>query len=83
MRRIIDNKLYDTKTSKMIGSFCEEGDKYLGKFYKTKNGAYFYTYGYGNDRDGFNLTTRDHVKRAFGRCNVEAYIEEFGEVEEG
>jgi len=83
MKKIIDNKLYDTDTAKMIGSFCEEGGQYLGKFYKTKKGAYFYTYGYGSDGDGFNLTTRDYVKKTLGRCNVKAYIEEFGEVEEG
>ena len=70
MKAIINEKLYDTTTSKVI---------YIGDIealYKTQNGAYFRTSIYGIKPMGI-----EEVKEYLGIKDVDAYIKEFGSVD--
>ena len=70
MKAIINEKLYDTTTSKVI---------YIGDIealYKTQNGAYFRTSSYG-----IEPMVIDEVKEYLGIKDVDAYIKEFGSVD--
>ena len=70
MKAIINEKLYDTTTSKVI----YRGD--IEALYKTKNGAYFKTSSYGIEPMGI-----EEVKEYLGIKDVDAYIKEFGSVD--
>ena len=70
MKAIINEKLYDTTTSKVI---------YIGDIealYKTQNGAYFRTSSYGIEPMGI-----EEVKEYLGIKDVDAYVKEFGSVD--
>ena len=70
MKAIINEKLYDTTTSKVI---------YIGDIealYKTQNGAYFKTSSYGIEPMGI-----EEVKEYLGLKDVDAYVKEFGSVD--
>ena len=70
MKAIINEKMYDTTTSKVI---------YIGDIealYKTQNGAYFRTSSYGIEPMGI-----EEVKEYLGIKDVDAYIKEFGSVD--
>ena len=70
MKAIINEKLYDTTTSKII---------YIGDIeaiYKTQNGRYFKTSSYGIEPIGI-----EEVKEYLGIKDVDAYIKEFGSVD--
>lgn len=70
MKAIINEKLYNTTTSKVI---------YIGDIealYKTQNGAYFRTSSYGIEPMGI-----EEVKEYLGIKDVDAYIKEFGSVD--
>ena len=70
MKAIINEKLYDTTTWKVI---------YIGDIealYKTQNGAYFRTSSYGIEPMGI-----EEVKEYLGIKDVDAYIKEFGSVD--
>lgn len=70
MKAIINEKLYDTTTSKVI---------YIGDIealYKTQNGAYFRTSSYG-----IEPMEIEEVKEYLGIKDVDAYIKEFGSVD--
>ena len=70
MKAIINEKLYDTTSSKVI---------YIGDIealYKTQNGAYFRTSSYGIEPMGI-----EEVKEYLGIKDVDAYIKEFGSVD--
>lgn len=70
MKAIINEKLYDTTTSKVI----YVGD--IEALYKTQNGAYFRTSSYGIEPMGI-----EEVKEYLGIKDVDAYIKEFGSVD--
>ena len=70
MKAIINEKLYDTTTSKVIYVGDMEG------LYKTQNGAYFRTSSYGIEPMGI-----EEVKEYLGIKDVDAYIKEFGSVD--
>ena len=70
MKAIINEKLYDTTTSKVI----YVGD--MDALYKTQNGAYFRTSSYGIEPMGI-----EEVKEYLGIKDVDAYIKEFGSVD--
>ena len=70
MKAIINEKMYDTTSSKVI---------YIGDIealYKTQNGAYFRTSSYGIEPMGI-----EEVKEYLGIKDVDAYIKEFGSVD--
>ena len=70
MKAIINEKLYDTTSSKVI----YVGD--IEALYKTQNGAYFRTSSYGIEPMGI-----EEVKEYLGIKDVDAYIKEFGSVD--
>ena len=70
MKAIINEKLHDTTTSKVI----YVGD--IEALYKTQNGAYFRTSSYGIEPMGI-----EEVKEYLGIKDVDAYIKEFGSVD--
>ena len=70
MKAIINEKMYDTTTSKVI----YVGD--IEALYKTQNGAYFRTSSYGIEPMGI-----EEVKEYLGIKDVDAYIKEFGSVD--
>ena len=70
MKAIINEKMYDTTSSKVI---------YIGDIealYKTQNGAYFRTSSYGIEPMGI-----EEVIEYLGIKDVDAYIKEFGSVD--
>ena len=70
MKAIINEKLYDTTSSKVI----YVGD--IEALYKTQNGAYFRTSSYGIEPMGI-----EEVKEYLGIKDVDTYIKEFGSVD--
>ena len=70
MKAIINEKMYDTTTSKVI----YVGD--MEALYKTQNGAYFRTSSYGIEPMGI-----EEVKEYLGIKDVDAYVKEFGSVD--
>ena len=70
MKAIINEKMYDTTSSKVI----YVGD--IEALYKTQNGAYFRTSSYGIEPMGI-----EEVKEYLGIKDVDAYIKEFGSVD--
>ena len=70
MKAIINEKLYDTTSSKVI----YVGD--MEALYKTQNEAYFRTSSYGIEPMGI-----EEVKKYLGIKDVDAYIKEFGSVD--
>ena len=70
MKAIINEKLYDTTSSKVI----YVGD--MDALYKTQNGAYFRTSSYGIEPMGI-----EEVKEYLGIKDVDAYVKEFGSVD--
>ena len=70
MKAIINEKLYDTTSSKVI---------YVGDteaLYKTQNGTYFRTYS-----EGIRPMEIEKEKKYLGIKDVDAYIKEFGSVD--
>ena len=70
MKAIINEKLYDTTSSKVI----YVGD--MDALYKTQNGTYFRTYS-----EGIQPMEIEEVKKYLGIKDVDAYIKEFGSVD--
>ena len=70
MKAIINEKLYDTTTSKVI----YVGD--MEALYKTQNGTYFIT-----SNEGIQPMEIEEVKKYLGIKDVDAYIKEFGSVD--
>lgn len=71
MKAIIDGKLYDTEKASVIAVDGQE------TFYKTNNGSYFQVGEYGIIPS--DIPT---IKKVLGEHDIEAYIKEFGDVEE-
>ena len=70
MKAIINEKLYDTTTSKVI----YVGD--IEALYKTQNGTYFST-----SSEGIQPMEIEEVKKYLGIKDVDAYVKEFGSVD--
>ena len=70
MKAIINEKLYDTTSSKVI----YVGD--MEALYKTQNGAYFRT-----SSEGIQPMEIEEVKEYLGIKDVDAYVKEFGSVD--
>ena len=70
MKTIINEKLHDTTSSKII----YVGD--MEALYKTQNGAYFRT-----SSEGIQPMEIEEVKKYLGIKDVDAYIKEFGSVD--
>ena len=96
MKKIIDNKLYDTEKAEKIFNFRQRrktGD--FGNFniyslfdvevYKTKKNNYF-LHGYIKDtlanKPFIEKVSEEEVKKIIKELNADKYIELFGEVEE-
>lgn len=75
MKAIINEKLYDTTTSKVI----YVGD--MEALYKTKNGTYFKQYYDSTSREGIQPMKIEEVKEYLGIKDADAYIKEFGSVD--
>jgi hypothetical protein len=74
MQRVIDNLLYDTETATVI--HIEEDTKRI--LYQTPNGNFFMFYPVGEIVPKTEQSAKDYL----GKCNVDKYIELFGEPEE-
>lgn len=98
MKKIIDNKLYDTDNAEMqfefkkmypnfINMFSNICTYYECKLYKTSKGNYFITgVEIGDEIDKkeiFKIVSEEEVKSLSMEYSVDKYIELFGEVEEG
>lgn len=70
MKRVIDNLLYDTETSKVI--HIEEDTKRV--LYQTPNNNFFMLYPNSEIVPKTEQSTKDYL----GKYNVEKYIELFG-----
>ena len=97
MKKIINNKLYDTDKAKELVKFGENVG-HPGLFYnitsahdaiiyKTNNGTYFEYVGPNNnypDYETLDLLTKEKVKKILIDINaIDAYEKEFGKLEEG
>lgn len=93
MKKIINNKLYDTDRAGLIYEFCEKvkGDECWFRkeysfcywtdvqIYRTLNGNYFLHYNASSGYDEFiKVATEDDVKRIIKSLNPDKYIELFG-----
>lgn len=74
MRRVIAGLLYDTETATVI--HIEEDTKRI--LYQTPNKNFFMFYPTGEITPKTEQSTKDYL----GKCNVEKYIELFGEPQE-
>lgn len=96
MKKIINNKLYDTEKGKMIFSFRQKrktgnfGDLNFYKWfnvevYKTKKNNYFF-YGYIKDgldnKEFLEVVSEENVKEIMKELDPDKYIKFFGEIEE-
>lgn len=97
MKKIIDNKLYDTEKANKIyeykhkyfeqGSFMPEGWGFAhwekAEVYKTEKGNYFvYFYDENNEnRERIEIRTEAKVKKLIQELNVDKYLELFGKVD--
>ena len=93
MKKIINNKLYDTDNAKIIFEFCiklkgedcwfKDGYAFYywtnAQIYKTTKGNYFYHYDASGDYDEIiEPTTLEDVKILIKKINPDKYIELFG-----
>lgn len=98
MKKIIDNKLYDTDNAEMqfefkrvypdfTYAFSFNRTYYDCKLYKTSKGNYFITGVEISDeidkKEIFKIISEEEVKNLSMEYSVDKYIELFGEVEEG
>lgn len=101
MKKIIDNKLYDTDKCELVYEYYTPvaySNIFFGTYYnhheaiiyKTKKGTYLKYIGKPKKllscpkKESLEIITDDEVKRILIELNnVDAYMKEFGEVEEG
>ena len=96
MKKIIGNKLYDTKKAKKVYSYREKRKTgawqsinfynwYDVDIYKTDKGNYFIC-GYSREstwnKDFIEEITEEKVKEIIKELSADTYIELFGEIEE-
>lgn len=96
MKKIINNKLYDTEKGEKIFSFRQKrktgniGDFNLYKWfyvevYKTKKNNYFF-YGYIKDsldnKEFLEVVSEENIKEIMKELDPDKYIKLFGEIEE-
>lgn len=74
MRRIVDNKMYDTDTATLL--YYDADTKRC--FYQTQNGTFFTLYPNGE----IVPRAEKYAKQYLGERDVDMYIEIFGNVEE-
>lgn len=88
MRKIIDNRIYDTKTAKCIASHNSglpphDSDYWSTRLYRTKKGNYFLEY-CDYDTEELDLLTPTDVIRWLKKFNFCELAEKlFSELEEG
>ena len=80
MKKIINNKLYDTSKAIYLTSYIEQSQNQTVHMYKTKNGAYFIVTTTGKEKE-LQLVTEEQVKKCLQCEDVEKYIELFGIIE--
>jgi len=79
MKRIINGRMFDTKTAEKIFTVKTESSRAVNYYiYKTPKLGVYFTYGGGND---IELISHDCVKNILGKDDIESYIREFGEPE--
>lgn len=94
MKFIVENKIYDTDKAELIAEGYRKFKEYssllgvylyperMSQLYKTKKGAYFFTYEYSL-KHCMELVTEDEAKSWLMRADYSKYAELFGELEEG
>ena len=93
MKKIIDNKLYDTEKATVIFEFIqiyEEGMllfqeykyhfRYPAQYLKTQKGTYLF---YCKDKNIIEIVNEEKVKKTIMKLDVDKYQELFGKIEEG
>ena len=99
MKKIIDNKIYDTDNCDILvsyftivehpGMFCSSYVKHEAKIFKTKKGTYLRYIGRAKDtgwedKNELTIISKDKFKEILIDLNeIEVYEKEFGKLEEG
>lgn len=97
MKKIINNKIYDTSKATELVKFCKDvvhtvwvydfASAHNAIIYKTNKGTYFEYVGPNNnypDYETLDLLTNEKVKKILIDINaIDVYEKEFGKLEEG
>ncbi len=78
MKRIIDNKLYDTDTATLV--YEDKSLRFAREYYRTDKGTFFF---YSVQTGKIDLVSEQIMKNILADKDADKYIEIFGNVVEG